>query len=106
MRTLNVGSLARNICSRLLTNYDETEHPFKSPEFFAFFREQRTIAVVIAAHIRICTETAQLLQKAVYEIVMLTIDDIKNPERLKQQSRKQRAQTARTQGKNQSQSQY
>ena len=101
-RTLTVGSLARNICSRLLANYDRTEYPFKSPEFFDFFREQRRIAEAIAAHIRTCVETAQLLQKTVYEILMLAIDDIKNPERLKKQSREQRTRPQGTESESES----
>jgi hypothetical protein len=82
VRTLTVGSLARNICSRHLANCDQTKYPFKSPEFFDFFREQRRIAEAIAGHIRTCVETAQLFQKTVYEILMLAIEDIKNPEQL------------------------
>ena len=90
MRTLSVGSLARNICSRLVANRDPTEYPFKSIEFFNFFRAQRALAEKIARRIGTCVETAQLYQRTIYEIIMLAIDDIKDPTRLQQQSRQQR----------------
>lgn len=87
MRTLSVGSLARNICSSLMAKCDFDQYPFKSPQFFVFFHEQRVLAEKIANRIRECVETAQLYQKTIYEIMMLAIDDIKDPTRLQRHSR-------------------
>ncbi|GJJ70524.1 hypothetical protein EMPS_02873 [Entomortierella parvispora] len=90
MRTLTVGSLAKNICSCLMANRDMDKYPFKSPEFFSFFREQRTLAEKVAKRIQVCVETAQMYQETLYAIIMLAIDDVKDPSRLKQQSQEAR----------------
>ena len=86
MKTLKVGSLAANICKCLLRDWDQIRYPFGTEEYFQYFKQQRAIAKGIALHIQKCVESEQLMQKAVYEMIMIAVDDIKDPSRLAKQS--------------------
>jgi hypothetical protein len=57
MKTLKVGSLAANICRRLLRDWDQIRYPFGTEQYFQYFKQQHAIANAIALHIQKCVES-------------------------------------------------